>query len=208
MNSLYLTWKNPDNRQLLIDSLKKGGVCIATTDTVLGLMAACTKEGAENLNKVKKRHDKPFIVLLGTVDDAIKFSDRNISEKNIQLMQRVWPGPVTIIVKAYELLPDFLKGSDGSIALRVPRHDGLQEVAQALGGVFSTSANQTGQPVAVRIEDINEGLLSLVDYIVIDELTTYPDTPSTIVDARTDDIKIIREGAIPAYMISDIVNKV
>lgn len=58
-------------------------------------------------------------------------------------MERFWPGPLALLIfKAKADLPSYLKGADGTIALRIPAHAGLQQLLVDCEGLFSTSANK------------------------------------------------------------------
>ncbi|MEX0939807.1 MAG: L-threonylcarbamoyladenylate synthase [Candidatus Babeliales bacterium] len=194
-----LDWNNKDDIIRLAQLLQQGKVAIGTSDTVIGLLALCSKEGFEKLNKIKGRSEKPYLVLIPSIDYVKKFSYR-IENNLTTLMQNAWPGPLTLILKAQEILPSFMKSKNNTIALRIPDHQGLQKLLSIVGPLFSTSANKTTKPVPITLDQIDPEILSAVNVIISDHQPPKA-LPSTILDCSDEDIRIIREGA---YSIKDL----
>ncbi len=193
-----LFWEDSATIQKLKTSLKENNVSITTTDTVLGFIAPLTKEGYDLLTEIKgSRPDKPYLLLISSPSKLDYFIDSGMLDKNIKtLIQQYWPGPLTIIFKAKKELVSHVVSKEGTIAIRCPAHDELLQVLEEFDGLFSTSANKSGQPIFEKIEDISPDILKKIDYIVVDR--NYADKksqPSTIIDVSGSNIKVIREGA-------------
>lgn len=203
-------WNEISALPIIQQELRSGGVIAGTTDTVLGLLASLTYEGFLSLNAIKGREKKPYIILIETADKLSLFvSIRNNTFNNLhieRLIKTCWPGPLTLVFNAKPDLPTFMKSFDGTVGLRVPKHDGLQRVLSQCDGLFSTSANRTGQPPAKTIQELDEHIKQAIRYAIVDEgYENKEQPPSTILDCSTEKIKVLREGAYPIEDIKKIV---
>ena len=96
-----------------------------------------------------------------------------------------------------------MTSAEGTIAVRIPDHAGLQELFQSVGCLFSTSANLSGEPIPESASEISDQLREKVDAVLVEEGVAYPQVPSTIIDVTKGDIVIIREGLIPSKEIKE-----
>jgi tRNA threonylcarbamoyl adenosine modification protein (Sua5/YciO/YrdC/YwlC family) len=184
----------------IVTSLQRGKIVAGTSDTIIGLIAPLTQNGFNTLNKIKGRADKPYLLLVGSEKQAKKFTDALTHASLKTLIKNCWPGPLTLIVPAKKSAPAFATSSSGTIAIRVPDHAGLQQIAHQMGGVFSTSANQTDQPVPETIDDLDPTIQNAVT-LIIDDRERTKNNPSTILDCTGNQIKLIREGAYSKDML-------
>lgn len=210
MNKLHY-WSDKQIIEKLKLSLCNNNIVITSTDTVLGFLGDITKESFDKITKIKgKRDNKPFLVIIDSVDKLSKFVDiKNLKKKNVnKLLEKHWPGPLTIIFKAKKDLPNFLKSRENTIAIRCPKHKGLQKILQHFDGLFSTSANKTDQPAPINYKDLDEKVLKQVQFVLIEkknipntsvdtEKILYQTLPSTIIDVCNTNIKTVRKGAYP-----------
>lgn len=197
-----LYWENEDDLAQLVNLLQQGNISICTTDTVLGFLANVSKEAFEGLNRIKGRQEKPYLILIPSKKVAAEFATIQY-EKIQKLIDFSWPGPVTLILPAKETLPAFMQSAQGTVALRVPDHQGLQFLMQQMGPLFSTSANLAGEPIPETIDQIDPRILDKVDFIVTDRNNERAGAPSTILDCTDpENIKVIREGAWPISQLS------
>jgi tRNA A37 threonylcarbamoyladenosine synthetase subunit TsaC/SUA5/YrdC len=118
-----------------------------------------------------------------------------------KLTQLLWPGPLTLIFKARPDLPSWAKAADGTVSLRVPAHEGLLVLLNHFPGLFSTSANVSGQPLPMRVEDIDPHILEKAEVLVVEEMPGETKLPSTILDCSGPRIKIVREGAYSRQLL-------
>lgn len=195
-----LSWGNPETIDLLVNTLHHGNVALAEGDTVLGLLADLSEQGFAQLDHIKNRSKKPYLVLVHDCKKALTFIEKaGLKVFQIEkLMNICWPGPVTLIFRAQKELPAFIKASDGTIALRVPKHDGLLQLLADFDGLFSTSANSSGEPVPSTIDQVNEDIMRSVACIVRNDADENPQTaslPSTIIDCTGDQLIVVRQGA-------------
>lgn len=197
----YPTWSKPASRAALEESLGCGEVCITSSDTVLGFLAGLTSEAFEKLDRLKQRSNKPYLLLIGDKNRLPYFVETPLSPGLEHMVTKCWPGPVTLIFKAKESLPSFIKGPEGTVALRVPQHEGLLSILKDVPGLFSTSANLHGKPIPETVEDIDPQILLSVAYVVVDDQGKEKNAklPSTILDCTGDQIRVVRSGAYPIH---------
>jgi len=205
-------WQQENVLPALAHELQQGNLLISSTDTVLGLLAPISQEGYQALNRVKKRSGKPYLILIGSPDQASQYADISVHigmhEQIRSLMSHCWPGPLTLIVPAKSGIPDYIMGSDGTVALRVPSHAGLLALLAHFDGLFSTSANLSDEPVPARVDGLNSDLVDAVRYIVTDQDVQLGATlPSTILDCTHDAIRVVRRGAYSIDVLEQIGGK-
>lgn len=190
----YLSWSDQNVTEQLCVYLERDQVVVGSSDTVLGLLANVTETAFIELNQLKARSEKPYIILISDIDKLSHFIDQQLSPDVLNLLNFCWPGPLTMIFQAKNSLASFMTSSDCKIALRVPQHDELRNLLVHFKGLFSTSANLTGQPVPNLIENVDGQILAAVAGIVLgqDRGSTLP---STILDCSSGRIKVIRAGA-------------
>lgn len=193
----YLHWENQQDVERAALLLQQGEVILGSSDTVLGLFSAVSEQGYKNLNSIKCRTDKPYLILLDNPSTLATYASMPLQGWVKTLTQQCWPGPLTIIINAHKGLADWMQASDGTIAVRVPDHKGIRALAARIGPLFSTSANLSGELVPDRFQDINSVLSNRVAAFIDDSKQPSPQ-PSTIVDCTGEFPMIIREGAIPS----------
>jgi L-threonylcarbamoyladenylate synthase len=194
-----LYWSDKVTICKLLSVMQEGKAVIGTSDTVLGLLAPLSLEGWQSLNRIKQRQEKPYLILVKSAAEAEKLIGQPISDQIRHIMVSCWPGPVTLLFKAKDDLPGYMKGAQGTIGIRVPDHAGLQGLLMHCNGLFSTSANKAGEPVPATFQELDPILCSQVDALVADtpEMPQQQSLPSTILDCSQDTIRVVREGAYP-----------
>lgn len=199
-------WNDVDTIQKLKETLNRGEIVLASGDTVLGLWGNVTQESFEKMNQIKQRNDQPYLITIASADRLEKFIDQPLNEKLQTLIETCWPGPVTLVFKARKNLPSWMISDQGTIALRVPDHDGLLELMQYFDGLFSTSANISGQSVINCIDQIDVSIITQVGVVCSDrEQQCYSKSPSTILDCSTGDIQVLRSGAFSVEKLQDLL---
>ena len=201
-----LLWNDQKTIDILENELRKGNVILGEGDTVLGLLADVSQQGRLQLDLIKSRSEKPYLILVHDSKKAFKFIQFDESKlfQIENLMNICWPGPVTIIFRAKNDIPDFMKASHGTIALRVPHHQGLLQLLERCDALFSTSANSAGKPVPSTVEQVDEHILHSVRSIVLNNIGETPESallPSTIIDCTGDQLVVVRQGAFPADLL-------
>jgi tRNA threonylcarbamoyl adenosine modification protein (Sua5/YciO/YrdC/YwlC family) len=195
----------PQAMERLKKSLQNSQVSVVSTDTILGLIAPLTYQGFEQLNAIKKRFEKPYLVMIADVSKVPLFVKVPVSEATEKIIKNCWPGPLTLILPAREDVPDFIGSSQKSIALRVPDHTGLRMLLQNFDGLFSTSANKTGAAIARTVAEVDADILDASALVVVDDNDAIAQVPSTIIDCTRPVPILVREGAYTRGYIEDII---
>lgn len=147
--------------------LKNGGVILYPTDTVWGLGCDATNaEAVEKINTIKKRQaDKSFIILLDN-DSKIQSYINEVPEVAYDLIEYA-EYPLTIIFSGAKNLAKNVINADGSVGIRIVKHDFVQQLLQRFRKpITSTSANLSGEPTPQSFDDISEEVKESVDYVV------------------------------------------
>lgn len=189
-------WNNQDSILMLRSVLDRDGIVLASGDTVLGLWGRLTQKSFENLNELKQRSGKPYLIVMSSADKLEHFTDQVLSEKLKTLIKTCWPGPVTLVFKARSDLAPWMVSENRTIALRVPDHVGLLKLLKHYNGLFSTSANVHTKGIPESISSVDQQLLDHVAMVCVDlEHDSYEQNPSTILDCSGGDIQVLRSGA-------------
>ena len=182
---------------MLYQALINGAVLVGTSDTVFGLLAMADQTGFDMLNAIKGRSEKPYLIITGSLCQALELCVQENKQELLHCMQACWPGPVTMIVKAKESVPVYMKSKEGTIAIRVPDHKGLKMLLEKIPYLFSTSANRAGEPVPQRAQDLDSSIIEQSIHVVVEEQESeQPAAPSTIIDCTQMPFKVVREGAV------------
>lgn len=192
--------------------LRRGGVLAGSSDTVFGLLALASNEDKQRLNAIKERSDKPYLVLARSLDEVKKLVVDGQLLQIEKLLEQCWPGPLTVIFNpsfyAESLYAPFpsVPTRKWTIAIRVPKHAGLQKLLAQTGPLFSTSANKAGQPTPTTLDQMDQSILNQVDGVVMDAdgQSSTLSAPSTIIDATGDKLVMVREGA---YSKAELMSK-
>ena len=193
-------------------ALKAGNLVAFPTETVYGLGAdARNPVAVKRVYEVKGRPtDHPLIVHISSINHLQKWATE-IPDYAISLGQRFWPGPMTLILKRSDLAGDFITGGQDSVGIRVPKDPIALELLrqfESLGGlgIAAPSANRFGQVSPTSPADVEEEIgqyLSRGDSI-LEGGSSEIGIESTILDCRSDAVRILRPGAITAEMVGKI----
>ncbi len=176
--------------------LKSGGLVAVPTDTVYGLAAdPFNADAVQRLYTVKDRPlGRPIPLLLSSVAD-IGHVAQNLPGFFFHLVDRYWPGGLTIVVEAKDLLPVLTGGGD-TVGVRMADNPLLLRILRTFGGPAAvTSANFSGESPATCMQEINRELASRIDLIVDGGKTPGP-IPSTVHDISVSPPVIRRHGVI------------
>jgi L-threonylcarbamoyladenylate synthase len=179
--------------------MREGGVIAYPTETFYGLGADVRNERAlEKLYAIKGRgFDKPISIIIGSRGDLKRFA-REITPAAESLMDRFWPGGVTLLFLAAHDLSERLTALTGKIGIRLSSNPVATLLAQNLSGaITATSANRSGEGECVSALEVIRSLGESID-AVIDGGTTAGGKGSTIVDTTVDPPAVIREGIVPS----------
>ncbi|MCL4873179.1 threonylcarbamoyl-AMP synthase [bacterium] len=181
---------------------RAGGVIAYPTETFYGLCVDPFNENAvETLYQIKGRPlSSPIPLIIG--DAGMLGSVASIiTPLAHKLIQKFWPGPLTLVLKAGPGLPLRLTAGTGTIGVRLSGSALAQRLSKTLSSpITSTSANPSGRPPATRPEEVLSYFDGSID-ILIDGGALKGGKGSTIVDATGERPIVIREGEIPSSLI-------
>ena len=172
--------------------LRAGGVALLPTEGVYGLHVVASDPAAvERLQQIKPRDGKTgFIGVIAEPQDVARWAETG--PRADALVERHWPGALTLVLKALPGAPPSMRSADGTIALRCPGNPFLRAAVQhATGIVISTSANEPGKPPMV----LPEGFPGEVADLIVDQ-GTLSGIASTIVSVQGERITVLRRGAV------------
>jgi L-threonylcarbamoyladenylate synthase len=178
--------------------LHGGGVVAFPTETYYGLAVDPVNPLALNLLFSLKQRDtgKPILTL---VDDRESLSSlvQEIPSLYEPLMDKFWPGPLTLIFRAKVNLPALLTAGTSTIGVRQSSHPFARQLLRAFGRpLTATSANISGRAAAVDAYEVKVQFGSKID-MVFDGGKTPGIIGSTIIGLEGNRLKLIREGVIP-----------
>ena len=198
-----------ENLQQAAEILKEGGLVASPTETVYGLCANALDEAAvKNIYKAKGRpSDNPLIVHIGDLD-MLKPLVQEVSPIAKKLMDTFWPGPMTLIFKASDLVPKVVTGGLDTVAVRFPSHPTINKLIKTSGlPLAAPSANTSGKPSPTNFTRVYEDLNGKIDCIIEGDHSEYG-VESTVVDTVGDIATILRPGGITFEMLEEVLGKV
>lgn len=190
-------------------TLKNGGLVAFPTETVYGIGAnALEPEVVKKIYSAKGRpSDNPLIVHVGEAEDVASYV-MEIPTAASMLMAAFWPGPLTMIFKKNEVIPDLITGGLDTVAIRVPAHPVARGIIKASGlPIAAPSANLSGKPSPTVAKHVIEDLQGRVDMIV-DGGDAEIGLESTVLDLTQPVPMILRPGGITKAMLEEVIGEV
>jgi len=190
-----------------VEALVGGGVVALPTETVYGLAAMATNgDAVDRLIEVKgRRPDHPMTLAIRDPADTIDYAP-NLSRLADRFARRCWPGPITLVLDAsspesvVSRLPEQTLRAvvpNKTVGLRVPGNNITLAVLQRIAGpLVLTSANPTGQPDAVSVQEIDGEMAERLD-LILDGGPCHYAKPSTVIHVEGEQYNILREGLVP-----------
>jgi len=192
---------NPQERYLkeVAEVLQRGGLVVIPTETVYGIAANMLNKAAiARLCEIKQRpKDKPFSLLVER-KEAIEEYAVKIPVSAYKLLNKFWPGPLTLILESK---------NGGTIGLRMPDSEvALKIINLAKVPINCPSANLSGKAAPVNFQEAAQDLDGLVD-LAIDSGATKLGIESTVVDLTQESLRVLREAALKKEAIEEVVKK-
>ena len=160
--------------------LNQGGVLAFPTETVFGLgVVYDNKDAYSDLVSIKRRPpEKPFTLMCAETKDIEKYAYINESAK--KLIDKYIPGQFTIILKAKEDLPSYVRSKEGFVGIRVPDYPLVQNLIKEVGKpLLVPSANRSGEQPAHTSDEVINNFDDEIDGVILGESVS--NTPSTVV---------------------------
>lgn len=178
-----------------INQLKKGGIAVIPTDTIYGIVgSAFNSDTVEHIYKLRKRNlDKPFIILIYSIQDLEKF-DVKLTDKRKEFLEKNWPNPVSVIFPCTSEKFKYLHRGTNSLAFRMPKDEQLLELLKQVGPLVAPSANVEGEKPSETIDEAKKYFGSSIDLFVDGGIIK--STPSTLIKLNDDgNYIVLRQGA-------------
>lgn len=207
---MYIDFKNNTDYSKLIEPaniIKNGGIAIFPTETVYGIGAnGLDKNAVKRLYNAKQRPlNKPISLLVSNID-MIETVAKDITDLEYAIIKNFFPGPLTIILKKKEIVPDILTAGSDTIGIRMPANDiSLKLIDYAGIPIATPSANISGRPSGTNLKDIMKDFDGKVDCF-IDDGPSKIGLASTIVKVIDNVPHILRQGSISLDEINSVIN--
>ena len=189
--------------------IETGGLVVLPTDTVYGLVCdSRSAEAVERVYRVKaRRRDLPLVLLLQHMSQVAEYIGQ-APEGAVRAMQQFWPGPLTVVLRDEGDATRPVRAGKDTVGLRLPAHMVPRLVAGEVGAALaSTSANRSKQPPATSAQQAVEHLDGLVN-MVLDGGPAPLGQESTVVSFAGERPRVLREGAITAERLREVVGEV
>lgn len=190
-----------------VEAVRSGGVIALPTDTVYGV--AVSPEYSSILYELKQRSLEKSLILLGANAAALwPYVMLDATEWQL-ITQRYWPGPLTLVVPASPQVPLAMHPkTPDTIGVRVPDHPAARQILTLTGPLATTSANLSGQPNLLHVEDVLEQfpqVYGLNDHVLQELLTDLghqgvlsppSGLPSTVACWQSEHWEVLRQGTL------------
>jgi L-threonylcarbamoyladenylate synthase len=202
---------NQENIQKAAEILKNGGLVGIPTETVYGLAAdALNGEAVAKIFKAKGRPmDNPLIVHISDFSEIEKYNlVSEIPDNAIKLAEKFWPGPLTIIMKKSDIIPNEVSAGLDTVAIRFPSHPVAQAIIKsAETPLAAPSANLSGSPSPTTARHVMNDLDGKID-AVIDGGICNVGLESTVITLAAEIPKVLRPGGITVEQLRNVLCKV
>jgi L-threonylcarbamoyladenylate synthase len=196
----------PEKIQIAAEIIRKGGLVAFPTETVYGLGAdALNPEAVLALFKAKKRPlDNPPIVHVADQKDVYRLVLEAPPKAKV-LIDKFWPGPLTLIFKHSNIVPKETVAGLDTVAIRMPNHKiALELIRQSHCPIAAPSANLAGKPSPTTAQHVYEDLEGQIDAI-IDGGATNIGVESTVVDLSVEPPMLLRPGGTPYEALKKVL---
>ena len=186
--------------------LRDGELVAFPTETVYGLGGdALDPDASRRIYAAKGRpSDNPLIVHIADTD-ALPVLAKEIPQSAWELADRFWPGPLTIILRKKEIVPDATTGGLDTVAIRMPS-DPVAAMLIRVSGVYiaAPSANASGRPSPTCAEHVYEDLKGRIP-MILDGGSVPIGLESTIVDLTGETPLVLRPGFITIEQLREVL---
>ncbi len=197
METLLLSAAAPETPQIAADIIKKGGLVAIPTETVYGLGANGLDEQAViKIFQAKGRpQDNPLILHVAEPAEMEKFC-HDIPKSAYLLAEKFWPGPLTMVLPARDIVPRRTTAGLDTVAVRCPDNDTTRQIIRLSGvPIAAPSANISGKPSTTTAQHVFHDHNGKIDAIV-DGGPCRVGVESTIVDLTDERPRLLRPGGI------------
>ena len=204
MNTLFLSANAPDTPQIAADIIRQGGLVALPTETVYGLGAnGLNPQAVAKIFLAKGRpQDNPLILHIAE-PSQMNMLCHSIPESAYALAEAFWPGPLTMVLPAKDIVPACTTAGLPTVALRCPDNAVTRQIIRLAGvPIAAPSANVSGKPSTTTAQHVHHDHDGRIDAIV-DGGACSVGVESTIVDLTETPPRLLRPGGItPEQLIA------
>ena len=210
MQTLHLTNSEHDIKRAAA-ILREGGLVAVPTETVYGLAAdALNGKAVRRIFEAKGRPmDNPLIVHVADVSDIGRLGlVAEFPEKARKLAEAFWPGPLTIIMKKGDVIPDEVSAGLSTVAIRIPSHPDAHRLMEISGlALAAPSANTSGKPSPTCAKHVTDDMDGRIE-AVIDGGSSSVGVESTVITLATAVPRVLRPGIITREELEAVIGDV
>ena len=191
------------------DLIKNGEIVAFPTETVYGLGADGLNENAcKKIFEAKGRpSDNPLILHISNISMLYNLVE-NVDPKSKKLIDKCWPGPLTIIFKKSKIIPNIITAGLDTVAIRFPSNKIAQSLIEASNTpIAAPSANISGRPSPTRADDVYNDMNGKIN-LILDGGESDIGIESTVIDMSEDIPTILRPGFFTFEFIKEILSDV
>jgi L-threonylcarbamoyladenylate synthase len=198
----------PENFASAVEALKLGHVIVFPTETLYGLGADALNDAAvQKVFQLKGRDPGNPIPVLVADQEMLRTLVAKVPTTAQKLMNRYWPGPLTLVLPGRKKIPKPLCNPEGGVGVRISSQPIATLLVNALGRpLTATSANPSGKEPARTLRQAKNYFTHRVE-VFVDGGRLTSKSGSTVVEVMEDSIKIIREGEIEAYQLDKFLGR-
>ena len=177
--------------------LLAGGVVAYPTDTFYGLgVDPFNREAVNRVFELKGREKNKPLILLISSRAQLETMVKEITPTHSALIQKFWPGPLTLLFKPGSVIPENVSAGSNRIGIRQPGNTMTRNLISALGKpITAPSANLSGESPPITAKQVQQSFGNRVD-LIFDGGTCQGGRPSTLVDAVEMPVRLVRQGVI------------
>ena len=206
METLFLSANAPGTAETAASIICSGGLVAIPTETVYGLGANGLNEAAVAKIFIAKGRpqDNPLILHIADASEMEKLC-HSIPESAYRLAEKFWPGPLTMVLPARDIVPKCTTGGLPTVAVRCPDNAITRQIIRAAGvPLAAPSANISGKPSTTTAEHVLHDHDGRIDAIV-DDGACRVGVESTIVDLTEERPRLLRPGGITPEQLVEVL---
>ena len=209
MNTLLLSAADANTSEIAAEIIKNGGLVAIPTETVYGLGAnGLDPEAVAKIFQAKGRpQDNPLILHISCPEEMERFC-HSIPEAAYKLAEAFWPGPLTMVLPAKDIVPKCTTAGLSTVAVRCPDSPITREIIRLAGvPVAAPSANISGKPSTTTAQHVLHDHDGRIDAIV-DGGSCRVGVESTIIDLTDETPRLLRPGGITPWDMHPIIGDI
>ena len=186
--------------------IKQGKIVVFPTETVYGIGTnGLDPKAVKRLYEVKQRPlDKPISLLVSNME-MVDLIAKDVTETEYKIMEKFFPGPLTIILKKKDIVPDIVTAGQDTVGVRMPNGEIARKLVEmAEVPIAAPSANISGEPSGTNLQNIKQHFCENVDFY-IDGGESEIGLASTIVQVIEGKPQILRQGSITLEQINEFL---